>query len=965
LDTFFSYFHSIYIKHYNHSIFNSFSVEYVEETREEEMNEFETRVKLIDKRLLNAEWDVNDHTQVVQEYTIKGSSILSDATATSPYKATQFSDYILLGRDGKPLAVVEAKRSSKDAELGREQAKQYAERIADEANVPLPFCFYTNGTDIFFWDIGNYPPRKIHAFPTLEDLERLRHIQTYKQPLTHQLIDINIAGRDYQIGAIRSVMEGIEKKRRNFLLVMATGTGKTRTTIALVDALMKAGLVKRTLFLVDRIALREQAIDAFKEHLPNESLFPKFGEKSFVKDRRIYVSTYPSMLNIIRDEVQSLSSHFFDLIIVDESHRSIYNTYGEIFEYFDAMRLGLTATPTNIIDHNTFKLFDCEDALPTFAFSYEESLIHEPPYLCDFQVMKIKTVFQDEGINKRTITLEDQKRLMLEGQEVEEINFEGSELEKRVVNKGTNKLIIQTFMDESIKDSDGVLPAKTIFFCMTKAHARRMEMLFDELYPEYMGELAKVMVSDDSRVYGKGGLLDQFKNKNMPRVAISVGMLDTGVDIRELTNLVFAKPIYSYTRFWQMIGRGTRLLEPTRMKPWCKKKEHFLIMDCWDNFEYFKLNPKGKESTNSTPLPVKLCEIRINKIEEALKTAPSIAKKETTRLITECANLPLGSIVIKDAKTELNKLTDEFWNSLDAEKIYFLHSKIKPLFKTMVGVDFKAMRFEKDVLEASLSKLKGEQEAYNKQSQKLMEQVEQLPLNINIVAKHKDTIQELLKASFWMSVTDEQLDGVSEELAPIMKYRELNPDGDEPTYLNLKDKIKSKEFVEFGASNESVSISKYKEMVEEKIAQLLEQNPVLQKLKNGQEVNDDEVQALADLLKDESPNITLDLLRRVYQNKQAPFLKFIRHILGLEILKNFPDSVSASIDQFIAEHTTLTSKQLEFLELLRKFLINNGAIKKKDLVSMPFTTIDSKGILGIFSSKEINEIFELSKELVA
>jgi len=932
------------------------------------MNELETRAKLIDKRLLDAQWDVNDHTQVVPEYTIKGSSILSDAS--SPYNSTQFSDYILLGRDGKPLAVVEAKRGSKDAELGREQAKQYAQRIADESDTPLPFCFYTNGADIFFWDIGNYPPRKIYAFPTRDDLERLRHIQIYKKPLTHQFIDTDIAGRDYQIGAIRSVMEGIEKKRRNFLLVMATGTGKTRTTIALVDALMKAGVVKRTLFLVDRIALREQAIDAFKEHLPNEPLFPKFGEKTFVKDRRIYVSTYPSMLNIIRDEMQSLSSHFFDLIVVDESHRSIYNTYKEIFEYFDAMRLGLTATPTNIIDHNTFELFDCEDGLPTFAFSYEEALMHEPPYLCDFQVMKIKTSFQDEGINKRTITLEDQKRLMLEGQEVEEINFDGSQLEKQVINKGTNKLIIQTFMEESIKDSDGVLPAKSIFFCMTKAHARRIEELFNELYPEYMGELAKVMVSDDSRVYGKGGLLDQFKNRSMPRVAISVGMLDTGVDVRELTNLVFAKPIYSYTRFWQMIGRGTRLLEPSNMKPWCLEKEHFLIMDCWDNFDYFKLNPKGKELTNATPLPVKLCEIRIDKIEASLfgaeaSDSETIALKEIRKLRVECANLPLGSIVIRDAKRELDKLTDAFWNSLDEQKIYFLHSKIEPLFKTMVGVDFKAMRFEKDILEASLSKLKDDQDAYQKQTQKIIKQIEELPLTINIVANHKDIIKEALKPNFWLNATDEQLDGVSEELASLMQYREMKQEGEGQTFLNLKDKIASKEMVEFGADRESVSISKYKEMVEEKIAQLLEKNEVLQKLKNGQEVNSDEVEALANLLKDESPNITIDLLRRVYQNRQAPFLKFIRHILGLEVLQNFPDTVNASIDQFIAEHTTLTSKQLEFLDLLRKFLINNGAIEKRDLVNYPFKAIDSKGILGIFPPKEINEIVELAKNLVA
>ena len=926
------------------------------------MTEAGTRASLIDTRLLVSGWDISDHTKVVEEYSLRGESHTKDAS--SPYVNTQFSDYVLLGRDGKPLAIVEAKSTSKDAELGREQAKQYAQRIQEESGSDLPFCFYTNGNDIYFWDIGNYPPRKIHSFPTREDLERLRYIQTYKKPLSHEFIETSIAGRDYQLAAIRSVMEGIEKKHRNFLLVMATGTGKTRTTIALVDALMRAGYVKNTLFLVDRIALREQAIEAFGEYLPNEPLWPKFGEKSIAKDRRIYVSTYPSMLNIIRDEEQTLSSHFFDLIVVDESHRSIYNTYGEIFDYFDAMRLGLTATPTNVIDHNTFKLFDCEDGLPTFAFSYEEALSHEPPYLCDFQVMKVKTRFQDEGINKRTITLEDQKHLMLEGKEVEEINFEGTELEKRVINKGTNTLIVKTFMEECIKDDDGVLPAKSIFFCMTKSHARRIEQIFDELYPEYVGELAKVMVSDDSRVYGKGGLLDQFKNKNMPRVAISVGMLDTGVDVRELSNLVFVKPIYSYTRFWQMIGRGTRLLEPAKIKPWCKQKDHFLIMDCWDNFEYFKLNPKGKDAISSVPLPVKLCEIRVNKIEEALKTAPVIAEKEIAQLKREVAHLPEGSIVIKDARNELDKLDDGFWNSLDEEKIYFLHNKIEPLFKTMVGVDFKAMRFEKDMLDASLSRLRNDEDNYQKQSRKLIAQIAQLPLSINIVAHHEDVIVEAQKSSFWSSATDEQLDGISEELAPLMQYREI-VDSDEQARLNLKDIIKEIEFVEFGAANESASISQYKEMVERKIAELLEENSILQKLKEGKSISEDEVSELAQLLEDESPHITIDLLRRVYYNKKAPFVKLIRHILGIEKLESFPDTVSASIDKFIAEHTTLTKKQLEFLNLLRDFLINQGDIEKKDLISAPFTVLHPDGIRGIFPPQEINEILALTQELVA
>jgi type I restriction enzyme, R subunit len=261
---------------------------------------------------------------------------------------------------------------------------------------------------------------------------------------------------------------------------------------------------------VDRIALRGQALDAFKEHIPDEPRWPELGEKTITTDSRIYVATYPTMLNIVRDEANSLSSHFFDLVVIDESHRSIYNTYGEVLDYFNAIKLGLTATPRDVIDHNTFAVFNCEDGLPSFAFSYDEA-----------------------------------------------------------INHATNALIVKEFMEESIKDPNGVLPGKTIFFCLSIAHARRIERIFDSLYPEYKGELAKVMVSDDPRVYGKGGLLDQFTRSDMPRIAISVDMLDTGIDVREIVNLVFAKPVFSYTKFWQMIGRGTRLLEKHKIKAWC------------------------------------------------------------------------------------------------------------------------------------------------------------------------------------------------------------------------------------------------------------------------------------------------------------------------------------------------------------------------------------------------------------
>jgi len=431
--------------------------------------------------------------------------------------------------------------------------------------------------------------------------------------------------------------------------------------------------------------------------------------------------------------------------------------------------------------------------------------------------MKIQTRFQKEGISKRTISLEDQKKLILEGKDIEEINFEGSQLEKQVINKGTNTLIVKEFMEESIKDRNGVLPGKTIFFCASKAHARRMEEIFDALYPQYHGELAKVLVSEDPRVYGKGGLLDQFVHMDMPRIAISVDMLDTGIDVREVVNLVFAKPVYSYTKFWQMIGRGTRLLETSKIKPWCIEKDVFLILDCWDNFDYFKLQPKGKMLKPQLPLPVRLVGFRLDKIEKAL---------------------------------------------------------------------------------------------------------------------------------------------AREQLTP----------GQEPVTLDLTDVLHNKERVEFGPRNEAVSVTRYREMVEALVLELTRTNPILQKIKAGTAISETEAELLADQLNGTHPHITEKLLRMVYKNRKArfiQFIQFIRHILGLETLASFPDTVASAFDQFIAQHTDLNSRQLEFLKLLKDFIIEREKVEKRDLIQSPFTIIHPEGIRGVFRPAEIDEILQLTEQLAA
>lgn len=930
-------------------------------------SEAQTRIEIIDKMLARSGWNVKDPTQVVTELDIPVPLPDCVAEARTPYEGHQFSDYALLGRNGRPLAVVEAKKTSKDAALGREQAKQYCYNIQKQFGGELPFCFYTNGLETYFWDLDNYPPRKVMGFPTRDDLERFQYIRRNRKPLAQELINTAIAGRDYQIRAIRAVLEGIEQKRRDFLLVMATGTGKTRTCIAMVDALMRAGHAEKILFLVDRIALREQALSAFKEFLPNEPRWPNVGEKLLAKDRRIYVATYPTMLNIIQEDAQRLSPYFFDFIIVDESHRSIYNTYGEILDYFKTLTLGLTATPTDIIDHNTFSLFHCEDGLPNFAYTYEEAVNNTPPYLCSFQVMKIQTRFQMEGINKRTISLEDQKKLILEGKDIEEINFEGSDLEKTVISHGTNALIIREFMEECVKDGSGVLPGKTIFFCASKAHARRMEEIFDKLYPQYKGELAKVLVSDDPRVYGKGGLLDQFTNNDMPRVAISVDMLDTGIDVREIVNLVFAKPVYSYTKFWQMIGRGTRLLENSKLKPWCMEKEVFLILDCWDNFEYFKLKPKGRELKPQIPLPIRLVGLRLDKIEKANdRNHPDLAERETAKLRAQIAQLPKNSVVIMEAANALHRLEEEnFWISLSHQKLEFLRSEIKPLFRTLSEADFKAMRFEKDLLEFSLARLNEDKAQAETLKQEIVEQISELPLSIPFVKAEEDIVRRSQHNTFWDNITEDALDDLNKRLGPLMKFREQMISGAGPIHLNLKDALHAKEWVEFGPEHEAISVTRYREMVEALIAELTERNPILQKIKMGQEILPEEASELAALLQTEHPHITEDLLRQVYRNPKASFLQFIRHILGIETLKSYPEAVSEAFQSFIHQHGDLNSRQLEFLSLLKSYIIERQRIERKDLISAPFTVIHPNGIRGVFSPSEINEILAITEQLAA
>jgi len=611
-------------------------------------NEAQTRIEIIDSQLSHAGWSRNRRT-FLEEFLLRSDK------SDSNNSGDQFADYVLLGSDGKPIAIVEAKRSSRDELAGKRQAADYADVIRAEFGSD-PFIFLTNGKEIQFWDRDRYAPRKISGFYTQGDLERLRHQRQFARLLSTETIDADIAGRDYQNEAIRRVTEGVDSAKRKFLLVMATGTGKTRTTIALVDMLLRSKRVQRVLFLADRRELVRQAMSEFKSFLPNESLARI--ESGKTSGARIQFSTYPSMMQVYL----RLSAGYYDLIVADESHRSIYQRYRAIFDHFDALQLGLTATPTDYIDHNTFELFDCGDGAPSYYYSYEQAIADHN--LVNYRVLDAQTNFQLQGIQGDALPEPLKQMARDQGVELDELKFDGSDIEKGVVNQGTNDAMVREFMDKSRKDVRG-LPHKSIIFAVSHAHAKRLWEGFNRLYPELQRQgMAEII---DSHMERADATLDDFKHRNMPRVAISVDMLDTGVDVPAIQNLVFAKPVFSKVKFWQMIGRGTRLHAD---KATGEIKRDFLIIDHWKNFAYFKLKPDGEVDHPSEPLPVRLFRLRLEKWQLLFAQQHDI-ETATADLLLMIQALPRHSINVRPHWDELDALA-EHWPQPDQGILEYL-----------------------------------------------------------------------------------------------------------------------------------------------------------------------------------------------------------------------------------------------------------------------------------------------------
>jgi type I restriction enzyme R subunit len=520
-------------------------------------------------------------------------------------------------------------------------------------------------------------------------------------------------------------------------------------------------------------------------------------------------------------------------------------------------------------------------------------------------------------------------------------------------------------MEESIKDPNGVLPGKTIFFAISKKHAYRLCEVFNALYPEYKGQLAEVIISDVKGVHGKGGIFDRFKTKDMPRIAISVDMLDTGIDVREIVNLVFAKPVFSYTKFWQMIGRGTRVLDPDNIKPWCSEKNKFLIIDCWKNFEYFKMTPKGKEPKGTRPLPVRLFEARIDKLFVSQKKQDELIVSKTIKQIRGNINsLPKNSVIILDNQKALEAVSDDnFWINITDERFEYLRMHISPLMRALSNADFKAMRFELDGIEAQTAKFGLDEERYDALKETIIEKVSELPLTVNVVEKQRDWIEKVQSNHFWITATDDDLDEMIERLAPLMKFRQKQKTPEKK--LNIQDLLTVKETIEFGPQHERMSVDKYRRKVEDFIRELVKTNPVLQKISRGEDVTDEEVEELADILKEHYPHITEYILREIYDNKSAKFVQFIKHILGIEEIATFNETVSTLFDEFLKEHNNFGEKQIQFIMTLKTFVLQRGSVAKRDLINVPFTQLHPEGVRGIFKPEEIDEILGLTQKIAS
>lgn len=905
-----------------------------------QFDEATTRKRLIDSLLVATSWDVGANGANTEEVT-QEEEVDGQPTATGK----GYADYVLWDDKGKPLAVIEAKKTAVDAEKGRTQARLYADSL-EKKHQQRPVIFYTNGFDIWIWDdAAGYPPRKLFGFYSKDSLEYLLFQRLNKKSLDTFSPKPDIAGRLYQVESIKRVTEQFTNKHRKTLIVQATGTGKTRVAISLTDLLIRAGWVKRVLFLCDRRELRKQAKNAYNDFL-DEPLVNVGARTAKDRNKRIYLATYPAMVKVF----QSFDVGFFDLIIADESHRSIYNVYGDIFRYFDCLQVGLTATPVEFVSRNTFQLFNCENQHPTAYYPFERAV--EEGYLVPFEVQTYTTDFLRRGIKYDQLTEEQRKQIEEEGDDPELLNYEVRDVDKNVYNKDTGRHIIRNLMESGIRDASGQQVGKSIIFARNHEHAMLLRKVFDEMYPQYGGRFCQVIDNYDPRAEQ---LIDDFKQAdNELTIAISVDMLDTGIDVPEVVNLVFAKPVFSKVKFWQMIGRGTRLC-PDLFGP-NKHKTGFRIFDHWGNFDYFDFHYKPIEPTVSKPLMQMLFETRIELADAALQAAETGVFDMTAGLVLKDINrLPEESIAVREKwRTKRNLSRPEVLQAWEPSTVATLKTEIAPLMQ-WVNIRGFTDAHELDLLLTRMQiALMQKSSRFDDYKITLLDKVNSLQMHLNPVREKAEVIKQVRSTSFWDQVTVEALETVRQELRTIIHYRATG--GVTPQQVKVVDIEEDQTQVQAGKRSSSiptVDMKAYEKQVEEVLVGLFEKDATLIKIRRGEPVTEKELQSLSSLVLTQNPDVRLEVLQEFY-GEATPLDQILRSITGME-----PESVRERFEEFVHKHSHFSAKQTRFLSLLQNHIAKNGAIELERLYEDPFTLVDADGIDGVFNEDDADELIHI------
>jgi type I restriction enzyme R subunit len=906
-------------------------------------SEAETRDFFIDLLLAEAGWTLEEARD--REFEVDGM----------PDGRKGYVDYVLWGDDGRPLAVVEAKRTRRDPKVGQQQAKLYANCLEVRFG-QRPVIFYTNGYEHWIWDDHFYPPRPVHGFYKRDELELLIQRRTTRQSLAGTEIDTSIVERYYQTRSIRRIGESFEVDNvRKALVVMATGAGKTRTVVALSDLLIRANWAKRILFLADRTALVRQATNVFKAFLPDSSPVNLVTERH--GEGRVYVSTYPTMMNLINQATEGerrFGPGHFDLVVIDEAHRSVFQKYRAIFDYFDSLLVGLTATPREEIDRNTYGLFDLETGVPTDAYGLAEAVADG--YLVPPKAVSVPLKFQREGIRYDDLSEEEKDAWdELEWDEDGEPPPDqvGAEAVNRwLFNTDTVDKVLEHLMTRGQRVAGGDRLGKTIIFAKNQRHADFIAERFDANYPQYRGEFARVITHQTE--FGQD-LIDKFSiPERDPHIAISVDMLDTGIDVPEVVNLVFFKLIRSKTKFWQMLGRGTRL-RPDLFGPG-EDKAFFYVFDYCQNLEFFNQNPDITDGAVAPSLSARLFTSRLDLIA-ALDTAGDHhhERADIAELLrVEVASMNLDNFVVRPHRRLVERFREPTaWQQVDVGDLSALATNVAGLPAETERDPEEAKRFDLLMLSLELALLRTEPGFTRLQQQvrQIAGLLEEYP-RIPAVAKEIALIQEVQSDEWWTDVTLPMLEQVRRRIRLLVQFIEKHRR--KVIYTDFEDQIGDEVDVEFRELATAEDFERFRRKTRLFLTEH-QGDAAIAKIRRNELITAEDVAQLQRVLVEAGVGSHADLDRA--RTEAGSIGLFIRRLVGLDR--------GAAKDAFAAflDDKRYSANQIEFVNLLIDELADNGVIEARRFYESPFTDISPQGPETLFEPSDVDRLLEVVAEV--